>query len=745
MKKHKVFFRYLCSYLFVLCIPLIILGAIIQTHYTQTYRDSIMNEKILRTRQLKMTLDMQMQQINAFGNQVSYNELFSPYNVRDNIAVFPDIARELRYFLHFNPNVSEVIYHLLGDDQYYLSKGTLNKAFIFTDVFRYDEIGDVEDDGFFGDLHRPVWLRSQHIWRSAVGGGNVVTYVMPLAANKSVMLFQLPAGFFEKLFSNDDWSKGTATLLLCDGDVIVSHNPEGLALSDLDRFLAGAVPGELTSVEADGAYWLFQTEVSDSNFTILEIIPEAVILTKLSVISRIYGICIVCITMIGAVAIYIGIRANYTPLKRLGKAARGGLIAIPEELNLLESVEFAMENYMSQVASRPESDVEAMREARLFGLLRGQYATIDDFNEEARGLSLFIPAPGFRVVVLTMGDEPLGDPRLFEQIREIMQVEHDLFMLAHLEQNSFIWIMLCPEDNEADLKKRLWIIQHHYLEVTGRHLTIGVGGRYLDPTEIPASYAEARKAVKYRIVRGNHSIIFFDEVSREEGQASYQYPKAELDGLYYAIVHGNPVRIEFAIQSMIELMRQDGRSLFLSMCLCYDVVNTALRAMHDLSKEVVTPPRFDSISAMTELRSIDEFNRLMEAICAEILAWLEENHKKSQSLDINGVIAYIQQHHADSDFSVSSLADHFQMSISNFSHQFKALMNRNVSTYINEIRLETAKTLLASTDLPVNDIAGQLGYVQPSSFIRSFKKALGMTPGEYRSEAARETKGAALQ
>lgn len=51
---------------------------------------------------------------------------------------------------------------------------------------------------------------------------------------------------------------------------------------------------------------------------------------------------------------------------------------------------------------------------------------------------------------------------------------------------------------------------------------------------------------------------------------------------------------------------------------------------------------------------------------------------------------------------------------------------------LDEIRMEQAKELLTQTELPAQEIAIRLGFSEPRSFHRSFKKWLNTTPGEYR-------------
>ncbi|WP_226700276.1 helix-turn-helix domain-containing protein [Qipengyuania gaetbuli] len=49
--------------------------------------------------------------------------------------------------------------------------------------------------------------------------------------------------------------------------------------------------------------------------------------------------------------------------------------------------------------------------------------------------------------------------------------------------------------------------------------------------------------------------------------------------------------------------------------------------------------------------------------------------------------------------------------------------------------VQVAAEKLRSTDLPVSEIALGLGYSEPSSFVRAFRKVAGMTPGKWRALA----------
>ena len=50
----------------------------------------------------------------------------------------------------------------------------------------------------------------------------------------------------------------------------------------------------------------------------------------------------------------------------------------------------------------------------------------------------------------------------------------------------------------------------------------------------------------------------------------------------------------------------------------------------------------------------------------------------------------------------------------------------------DEVRLATARELLARTDIAVSDVAATLGYATPSAFVRAFRRWTGGSPSAWR-------------
>jgi len=52
--------------------------------------------------------------------------------------------------------------------------------------------------------------------------------------------------------------------------------------------------------------------------------------------------------------------------------------------------------------------------------------------------------------------------------------------------------------------------------------------------------------------------------------------------------------------------------------------------------------------------------------------------------------------------------------------------------YVHTVRIEEAKQILETTDFNVETIGEEVGYEDPASFRRLFKRKSGLTPAEYR-------------
>lgn len=84
------------------------------------------------------------------------------------------------------------------------------------------------------------------------------------------------------------------------------------------------------------------------------------------------------------------------------------------------------------------------------------------------------------------------------------------------------------------------------------------------------------------------------------------------------------------------------------------------------------------------------------------------------------------------DFNLASLAREVGSNVKYVSFVINDTYNENFKSFVNRYRLSEACRLLKETDEQIQTISVRMGYNSANSFIKIFKKAIGMTPAVYR-------------
>jgi transcriptional regulator GlxA family with amidase domain len=101
-----------------------------------------------------------------------------------------------------------------------------------------------------------------------------------------------------------------------------------------------------------------------------------------------------------------------------------------------------------------------------------------------------------------------------------------------------------------------------------------------------------------------------------------------------------------------------------------------------------------------------------DAVIAQSQTWIADNYAVA-----NPVAAMVH---------LSSLNDR------TFKRRFKAATGYAPLEYVQSLRIEEAKQILETTDMAIDDVASSVGYDEPNSFRRLFKRTTGISPHQYR-------------
>ena len=98
---------------------------------------------------------------------------------------------------------------------------------------------------------------------------------------------------------------------------------------------------------------------------------------------------------------------------------------------------------------------------------------------------------------------------------------------------------------------------------------------------------------------------------------------------------------------------------------------------------------------------------------------------------------YIHLHYAE-NITLVHVAQEVHLSESYLSSLFKRVTGTSLRAYLNSVRIDEARRLLAQDDLSITEIAVQIGFDSQSYFSKVFRKITGITPKEYRKELHHE-------
>ncbi|MBC7769394.1 MAG: helix-turn-helix transcriptional regulator [Phycisphaerales bacterium] len=158
-------------------------------------------------------------------------------------------------------------------------------------------------------------------------------------------------------------------------------------------------------------------------------------------------------------------------------------------------------------------------------------------------------------------------------------------------------------------------------------------------------------------------------------------------------------------------------------------IDPLLQALYGAMLDEVAAPAhagslyLDAMSRALLVRVVHLHGELTLRRCA--VPYAIAPHKMRATLD------YIAAGLAD-DIDIAALARVAGLSVFHFSRAFKRENGRSPYAFVLDERIKRAKFLLATTRLPLADIARQCGFNSASQFATSFRRHAGIAPSCYR-------------
>ncbi|MBB3111547.1 YesN/AraC family two-component response regulator [Paenibacillus phyllosphaerae] len=277
---------------------------------------------------------------------------------------------------------------------------------------------------------------------------------------------------------------------------------------------------------------------------------------------------------------------------------------------------------------------------------------------------------------------------------------------------------------------RAWVEGH--LDFT---VTIGIGTPADDEASIARSFEDAEAAVSRKVSVGVNQIIDALEVKGNPDREWFDYLK-----MIRTIVRqlrmsdgGWPQELSRLFHEMtVHRMRKDDVDRlvhYFIFHLEYELGGALPEAMKPWQQEV--KPRLAAAAEQSD--TLGQVEQDFLGTLTKLATQIEElSQNRRHNALMREIRDYVAEQYLDPNLSLTILSERFQISPKYLSQLFKESIGQNFSDFLIGLRIEYAKRLLRESDVTVQQISEMLGYANPTSFIRVFKKIVGLSPGQYR-------------
>ncbi|WP_409341438.1 helix-turn-helix domain-containing protein [Paenibacillus sp. MBLB4367] len=293
-------------------------------------------------------------------------------------------------------------------------------------------------------------------------------------------------------------------------------------------------------------------------------------------------------------------------------------------------------------------------------------------------------------------------------------------------------------DPEA-LNERLTRLCHTLREWTLLNLpftvTIGIGDSVDDLDKLPLSYEKALHRVSCKSSLGGNRVITEADLASRPQLDLFQSVQM-IRPLAHSVRTGDsslPAQLErFFRQLRCGVFSHDELISIMNYTL-YSIHREVWEQSEALGRLWESEAQPILVSMLDWAETIDEMDLCLQGVLEDFaLKSVQVREHRSLSATMNKIRAYIDQHYANPNMSLTHLAHVFGMNPSHLSRFFKEELSINFTDYLIDLRMNGAKRLLTETDSSIQDIAETVGYTTAIAFIRVFKRSVGMTPGMYR-------------
>jgi len=252
--------------------------------------------------------------------------------------------------------------------------------------------------------------------------------------------------------------------------------------------------------------------------------------------------------------------------------------------------------------------------------------------------------------------------------------------------------------------------------------------------QLPGCYTQALERYKLRFLHAEKRL--FDLRNMPELDDDSTRVDMTVEGITSALRSGD---LEIANSLYEDYFRMMGNKTYRVVEISMNSLASAvLKLYYEVFPDAIPPygeAKTAFICRMEDINTEEDVSGFFRERFSHIVEKIQLDRQNRQRQLLDEITRQIQTRYTEDDLCLANIADTMQMSSAYIGRIFRQVHGISVSEFINQLRMEEAKRLLLETDLLVKEICPMIGIENTKYFFVLFKRAFGMTPKQFRTQA----------
>jgi len=461
--------------------------------------------------------------------------------------------------------------------------------------------------------------------------------------------------------------------------------------------------------------------------------------------------CVILVVSIGLL-IYAATWQIYNPVRRLldfihksFEPDQGYIDPQRSEVRVIQDSFKVVIEDRNSLQLRLRESLPANQEKFIYTLLHPHTLHPDEIRKRMEYLELRLSLEGIYVWLVLIDNasysqvenERLDKLRLIDEIHSCLPDERDSIVLEILE-GQIVVLMNGRQDGLQDNYQLAERVIRQAEERLGLHCSIGIGEFCRHLSDLPASFSQAREALRYRIMAGSCGVVYTDDV-RMSGTPLFMYPKEKEEAFIYALINGEYLKAKSILTHIMrDFQEQEGKVHYhqikhglIQLLSRITIMANEIRV--DLN--VLLKENNNLFYLLQQKNNWHDIVHWFEDLTGKLTASLGNVVRDKKNRHIEQAIHILHQDCGEA-ITLAYVAEQLGLNPSYLSRIFKDEQGVTFLEYLTSVRIKRSKELLETTNLKIKEISEQVGYLKTNYYIKLFKEFTGITPGEYRKQLA---------